>query len=204
MKLSTFRSEVTAALADLRKGSTFLTVHHYINNFAEISDYSIVFHVDYLNAVKRSAELLEGYNFSYGDAEGRNYTHRELIVAKKELLDSFNMTIAGHNHLSTNASAYSKIDDGDGTPINGVKLHDEQDILHLNGFRVHKKVLLAGNYPVDNRAAKTIAKDDIRARLPVGRYVQFKLTPGKFSKLVVNGMSITEDDVLRQVMEKVD
>lgn len=200
-QLSDFRSVATRVLSEVQKGSTFLTVHHYLNNFGEISDFSIVFHINYLKAVARSAELLAAYSPTREDALNRPYTHRELEVAKKELLESFKMTMAGNNTLAKSAHSYSRVDNGEGKPICGVKLHDSQDILHLIGFRVHKNILLKGKYPPDNRAAKTIAKDDLRSRLPVGRFTQFKLTPGKFRSLVVSGMTIQEEDVLRQGME---
>lgn len=200
-QLSDFRSVATRVLSEVQKGSTFLTVHHYLNNFGEISDFSIVFHINYLKAVARSAELLAAYSPTREDALNRPYTHRELEVAKKELLESFKMTMAGNNTLAKSAHSYSRVDNGEGQPICGVKLHDSQDILHLIGFRVHKNILLKGKYPPDNRAAKTIAKDDLRSRLPVGRFTQFKLTPGKFRSLVVSGMTIQEEDVLRQGME---
>lgn len=201
MQLSDFRSEATRVLSEIQKGSTFLTVHHYLNNFGEISDFSIVFHINYLKAVARSAELLTAYSPTREDASNRPYTHRELEISKKELLESFKMTMAGNNTLAKSAHSYSRVDNGEGQPISGVKLHDSQDILHLIGFRVHKNILLKGKYPPDNRAAKTIAKDDLRSRLPVGRFTQFKLTPGKFRSLVVSGMTIEEEDVLRQGME---
>lgn len=196
-----FRSEATRILSEIKKGSTFLTVHHYLNNFGEISDFSIVFHINYINAVSRSLELLEGYSISREDAVNRPYTHRELEVARKELLESFRMTLDGNNTLAKSAHSYVRVDNGEGQPISGIKLHESQDILHLIGFRIHKNILLKGKYLPDNRAAKTIAKDDLRSRLPVGRFTQFKLTPGKFRSLVVNGMTINEEDVLRQSMD---
>lgn len=200
-QLSDFRSEATRILSEVQKGSTFLTVHHYLNNFGEISDFSIVFHINYLKAVARSAELLAAYSPTREDASDRPYTHRELELAKKELLESFKMTMAGNNTLAKSVHSYSRVDNGEGEPIPGVKLHDSQDVLHLIGFRVHKNILLKGKYPPDNRAAKTIAKDDIRQNLPIGKFVQFKLVPGKFRKLVVKGMTIEEEHVLRQGME---
>lgn len=201
-QLSDFRSEATRVLSEIKKGSTFLTVHHYLNNFGEISDFSIVFHINYINAVSRSLELLEGYSVNREDAVNRPYTHRELEVARKELLESFRMTLDGNNTLAKSADSYVRVNNGEGQPIPGIKLHESQDILHLIGFRVHKNILLKGKYPPDNRAAKTIAKDEIRSRLPIGKFVQFKLLPGKFNKLVVAGVTVNEEDCIRNSMKK--
>lgn len=197
-----FRCEATRALSEIKKGSTFLTVRHYMNNFGEICDFSVVFHVSYRNAVTRSLELLQGYTPSHSDCLGKPYLLSELFTARAELLYSFKMTLEGHNPLATSADAYSQVDDGKGSAISGVKLHDKQDILHLNGFRVYRNVLLKGNYPEDRRMPKTVAKDDLRDRLPIGRYVQFKLTPGKFRSLIVAGITIREQDVVREIMNK--
>lgn len=200
--MSEFRCEATRVLSEIKKGSTFLTVHHYLNNFGEISDFSVVFHINYRNAVLKSSELLRWHQPSLEECFGKPYTLGELSSARMELLDSFQMTLDGANPLATSIKAYSAVDNGFGQ-INGIKLHDKQDILHLNGFRVHRNILMKGNYPLDKRSAKTIAKDDLRDRLPVGRYVQFKLTPGKFRKLVVAGMTLREEDVVRQAMSGV-
>lgn len=199
MKTAEFRCEATRILSELRRDATFLTVRHYMNNFSEICDFSIVFHISYKNAVQKSADLLSVYKPSNEDAVGRPYTRRELEVAKVELLDSFRLTLAGNNPLAKSGHVYSRIDNGEGI-IPGIKLHDTQDIIHLNGLRIWKNILLKGKYPPDNRAAKTIAKADLRSRLPIGRYVQFKLTPGKFRQLNVAGMTIKEDDVVREIM----
>lgn len=197
-----FRCEATRVLSEIKKGSTFLTVRHYTNNFGEICDFSVVFHISYHNAVDRSLRLLEAYNPVDADCVGKRYCCGELRLARLELLDSFRMTLTGYNPLATSVQAYSLVDDGSGSPINGIKLHDRQDILHLNAFRVYRNLLQKGSYPEDRRAAKTVAKDDLRSKLPVGRYVQFKLTPGKFHHLVVAGITLHEQDVVRSIMNK--
>lgn len=202
MSVTIFRSEATKILSEIRKNSTFLTVHHYVNNFGEISDYSIAFHVNYLNAVQRAKNLLEAYQPTSEDCLNRPYTVDHLRVARDELIPSFGMTIDGYNPLATSADAYEEIMDQDKVLIPGVKLHKEQDILHLWGFRLHKRVVFPGNYPKDNRQLKTIAKDELRSMSPLGRFGQFKLMPGKFMKFVVEGLTVKERDVIRESLEK--
>lgn len=204
MELSQFRCQATRALSELHSSATFMTVHHYVNNFGEVSDFSIVFHIDYLKAVAKSLNILNAFVLSDIDVIGKPYILSELMVARLELLESFKMTLRGHNPLAVSAKAYSRVDNGQQQPINGIKLHDKQDILHLNGFRVHKNILQQGQYPLDKRAAKTIAKDDLRQRLPVGRYLQFKLTAGKFQKLVVKKISIQQEDVIKNSLNQMN
>jgi hypothetical protein len=156
-----FRSEATRILSEIRKGSTFLTVKHYMNNFGEISDFSIVFHISYRNAIEKSRDILDSFRFKPEDLIGKSYTLEIAEIARLELIESFQATLAG-KAKSTSAHAYSAIDNGEGEAISGVKLHDTQDLLHITGFRVHKNILFPGNYPPDNRGLKTIAKDDLK------------------------------------------
>jgi len=206
MQENIFRCEATRVLSEIKKSSTFLTVRHYMNNFGEISDFSIVFHINYRNAISRSFELLQQYKPSNDDCIGKPYVLTELSAGREELLQSFKLSLDAirQNTVSPRdktSNVYSKIGSDSGEVISGIKLHDNQDIIHLNGLRVHRNILLKGNYPADNRLVKTIAKDDLRDKLPIGRYVQFKLTPGKFRELIVCGLTIREQDVVRQIMK---
>ena len=53
--------KIISELSKIKSSSTFLTLKGYKNQFKEIADYSIVFHVDYKNALKRSISILESY-----------------------------------------------------------------------------------------------------------------------------------------------
>lgn len=201
MELANFKSEATRVLSEIRKGSTFLTVHNYLNNFGEVSDFSVVFHINYRNSVAKSFELLEKYRPKKNDTIGRQYNLDELSSARIDLLDSFKRTLNGSSRSMTE-NVYSFVNDGNGDPIDGVKLHKKQDVLHLNGFKVHKKVISDGFYSIDNRSSRAVAMAELKSKLPIGRYSQFKLTPGKFTKLVVSGITLLEEDVVRNAMNK--
>ncbi len=200
--METFRSECTRILSKIRPSATFLTATHYVNNHGEQSNFSICFHINYLNSINRAKELLELFNPQYKHCIGKPYTVDHLRVAKSELLDSFAMTLDGYNPLATSAHAYDEIVGADGKVIPGIKLHRNQDIVHLWGFKLHKKILMPGSYPKDNRSLRTLAKDDLRDLSPLGAFVQFKLTPGKFYKLVVEKMTIKEEDVIRETYSR--
>ena len=199
MSKTQFHSECTRVLSEIRRNATFLTVHHYLNNFGELSDFSCCFHVNYLNAIRRAKDLLEAYEPKTEDCIGKLYSVDHLRTARLELIESYGMTMEGNNPLATSAHAYDEIvDPSDGQVIPGIKLHRDQDILHIYGFGLHKRVLLPGNYPPDNRYLKTMAKDALRNMSPLGRFVQFRLEPGRFRKLVVEGLTIKEQDVIRE------
>lgn len=201
MGLVDFRSQAVTLLSKMRPNATFLTIHNYMNAFGEISNFSIAFHVSYPNAVKRSKELLVKFIPTAEHCVGRPYSPDHLRIARDELLDSYDATLSGHNPAATSAHAYDEVQVGNAT-IPGIKLHREQDILHLWGFGLHKKVLLPGNYPEDTRRVFTIAKDDLRLMTPLGKFVQFRLQPGRFHQFVVEGITIKEDQVIREVHDR--
>lgn len=198
-----FHSQCTRILSGLRPSATFLSVQHYINNFGEISNFSICFHVDYLNSLRRGLKILKDFTPTARDCVLKPYSPNHLKAAKYELIDSFDASLGGFNSAYTCPDTYEEVIEAHGNSIPGVKLHINQDILHLWGFVVHKIVLMNGNYPMDNRHLTTIAKDDLRARLPSGAYRQYKLAKGKFEKITVQQMTIREEDCIRERLNKI-
>lgn len=202
--LAEFRSEATRILQSIRPNSTFLTVHFYMNNWGEVSDFSICFHVDYKRAVARARQLLETFRPQEFDLMGRPYSINHLRQAREELLESYEETLSGQrNSRDTASHAYDAIVSDTGEIIPGIKLHRNQDVIHLWGFGLHKRVIHPGNYPPDRRQPLTIAKDDLRAMTPLGNFRQFHLEKHRFHKLVVQGLTVREDDVIRDRGEKI-
>lgn len=194
-----FESFCTRELAKIRTSSLFLSIHHYENEFSEVSNFSIVFHVNYLESVRKSQQVIKSYKPNFKDCEGKRFSLVDLETAKKELLSSYAMTLNGLNPLYTCIGVYDQVLDIDGKIIPGIKLHKQDDILHLEGYRVHKKVLRKGTYPIVNSIPLTLAKDTLRSRTPLFNWGQFKLVPGRFSHIVVDRINITDNDVTRHV-----
>jgi len=192
-----FQSTATEILSSIRPSATFLTIHKYLNNFGELSDYSICFHVDYLHAVKRSHALLEKYQPSLYEVAKRPFSINHLDLAKQELLLSFSQTLSGHNPNYTGKNAYAQVS-YDHHQIPGLKYHISQDTIHLWGFIVFKRTILPGTYPTDQRKPLTQAKEYLRKLTPVGKFRQFKLQQHKFHKLVVENFSLSELDFVRK------
>lgn len=195
--MTNFKNACTKVLSSVKPGSTFLTVHNYVNSMGEVADYSIVFHIDYLKAVERSLDVLQSYKPTKMAVAGKPYTLEQLKAAKVQVIDSLKKSLSGSH---TQTDAYDSVE-VNGNTIPGVKLHSKDDALHLFGLRVWKNVVHSGNYPKDTRQPLTVAKDDLRKMLPVGKFVQFKLTPGKFDKLVVGKMSVTDDQTVRELAQ---
>lgn len=196
-----FISEATKIFNQIDTHAQFITIHNYTNNFGEVSTFSLCWRISYENAVIRSLELLRDLKLSVKDVIGKPYTLVHLGLAREELMESFKDTLdlgTGNNPRATSAHAYDGVLDKYGKFVSGVKLHREQDVLHLtNLFRLQKVVHVPGVYPTVNSAMKTLAKNDLSKLLPLNKFGQFKLEEGRFEKMVVSKITLTEEDMLR-------
>lgn len=171
-----------AELAKLRPSSTFLTLKGYRNESSEVADFSIVFHMSYESALKRSIAALESI-VPEDPLEA---------VAKTELIDGYNASL---NKMAVTPieeidDAYTRFFDENGKYIKGVKLHTETNILHLYGLVNSKRVIIPGNYPKRNKRALTIAKDKLRKLCPVDKFRQFKIDPSYVDVISVENLSL--------------
>lgn len=176
------KTEFVSELSKLRTSATFLSLTGYRNEHGEVADYSIVFHMSYENALKRSIMALE--TVVPEDAMQ--------VVAKQELLDGYHKSL---NNIATIPveeidDAYTRFFDSDGKYIKGVKLHTESDTLHIYGLLNAKKVIVPGVYPTRNRRALTIAKDKLRKLCPIDKFRQFRITPFQVEKIAVENISL--------------
>jgi len=160
---------IIAELGKLRPSATFLSLHSYRNEHGEVADFSIVFHMSYENALRRSIQHLETLHPT--DDLGRQ--------AKRELVDGYqkSLTKLALTPVEEIDDAYTRFFDEDGNYIKGVKLHTETATLHLYGLLNSKRILIPGQYPTRNKRALTIAKDKLRKGCPVDNFRQFRITP---------------------------
>jgi hypothetical protein len=177
------QNQFVTELSKLRPSSTFLTVKGYRNEASEIADYSIVFHMSYENALKKSIETLAALDLQT-DLEKQ---------ARAELIDSFNKSLAkgaSDAALEERDPVYSYFKDESGNYVKGVKYHEATGTLHLYGLVVHKRTLLPGIYASKNKKPLTIAKDKLRHLTPVGKFRQFKITPEQVDSITVQNVSL--------------
>ena len=162
----------------------------------------------YENLVAKSRDRLAGMTDADIDAlVARNYTgwqgrgakatevavtRADFDAARTELLDSFDKTLAGVNE-STTDHVYEPLT-VNGEVVRGSRVYvgnpdptqnaATPGTVYLQGLKIGEKVLDAapnGPVPASQSAAKTVAKGVLRSRLPVSRYVSYKLdasTPG--------------------------
>lgn len=167
-------------LGKLRPSSTFLALKGYRNAAAEIANYSIAFHISYDNALKRSIEVLEKLVLN-SDMER---------MAREDLLESFQNSLANSPNLSDRERGYKHFTDDDGSYVKGIKLHIATDTLHIYGLVVHKRVLMPGNYKKVNSSAFTITKNKLRYLTHVGKFRQFKILPSQVDSISVENLSL--------------
>lgn len=184
MKAVVIDKTIPQIFSQIKPGSTFLTINGYTNNYGEVSNYNLVFHFDYINAVIKTVQAIREFrpNNFYEDK------------VKDDLIRSYSETIKyGFNSRARSAHVYCPLKDYNGNIINGVKYHYKTESLHLVGLRVNKRVIKPVIYPPMDRL------DLIRAKVlrgtPLANYRQFKLVNGRFESIQVQGISLTDDDL---------
>lgn len=176
------REKFVAELGKLRSSATFLSVMGYRNEYSEVADYSIVFHMQYENAVKRSLALMQALVPS-DDLES---------VAREELIQSFETSLRKMEKTPEEELQphFIHFKDDDGSYIKGIKLHEKTNTLHLYGLVNHKRILMPGSYPETNSHPLTIAKAKLRHKCPVGKFRSFRMTPNRVDRISVESLSL--------------
>lgn len=185
--MKTLTTIIPSVFNQLNQGSQFISVMGYINNYGERSNFGLVFHVDYMKAVKKAVNLWWAYNPK---------THLEK-QARVELINSYVDTLRGFSH-STSAHAYDRICDANGKLVKGVKWWRRGEEVHLWGFVVNKLILDDAEYPEDNRLPLTLSKQKLLRMTSIGRFRQYKLINGRFNHIGVEGLSLTQKDLIKQ------
>ena len=181
------QTKFVAELSKLRPSATFLSILGYRNEYSEVADYSLIFHMSYQNALKRSLLALESI-VPTSDLES---------VAKQELVAGFQKSLdkMAEIPLEELEDGYTRFFDEDGKYIKGVKLHDATNTLHLYGLVAHKRVLMPGDYPKSNKRPLTMAKDKLRKLCPVSKFRQFRITPDQVNSISVENLSLLPPSV---------
>ena len=134
----------------------------------------------------------------------------DVQAARAELKTSFADTLAGENTSTTDAVYEPLVQDGEtvksarvyrctGEPsckcrtCTGDTKQPLTGTIYLEGLKVNETVLKAapnGPVPAPKSAPKTVAKNILRSRLPVAKYVSFRLEPGTDFILRVGGAAV--------------
>lgn len=186
----TFKEKCLNTISKVRKGSSLISIKGYKNNFGEVSDHKIVFRFNYKNLLKKSLFLLKSKEFLGKEIYSSNYPLYILEEAIEELIFSYERSLTESNPGYTCINVYNLVNDPYGYLIPGIKLHKEEDVIHVEGISVSKNIIKEGAYPKRKSSSKTLAKNFIKKKLPIGKFVQFKLTPDRFEKIILDKKEI--------------
>ena len=146
--------------------------------------------------------------------ESPRFTREDVVEAIAELKESFGRTLDGTSE-STTEHVYEPLM-VDGETVRGARVYKcvaGTDVachcrectgdakaplpgtIYLQGLKIHETVIepaVNGPAPAVNSAPKTLAKDAVRATLPVRRYVSYALEPGTDFFLRAGGTAAVE------------
>ena len=131
-------------------------------------------------------------------------TRADFDAARTELTDSFDKTLTGTNESTTDHVYEPLVVNGE--VVRGSRVYvgnpNGQDAatpgtVYLQGLKIGERVLDAapnGPVPASQSAPKTVAKDVLRSRLPVARYVSYKLDAAGGWLLSAGGAAVAACD----------
>lgn len=180
------KEQFVEALSTLRPSSTFLTLRGYRNEFGELTDFSISFHINYRATLQKSIQQLETMEL----------TTRLEEAARRELLDEFKLALVRmeDRDIRNLRDGYTRFFDEKGNHIKGIKMHNATGALHLYGLVVHKRVREPISYGERHSAPISIAKRKLRALTAAGKFRQFKIYSHRVESITVRNLSLLPPD----------
>jgi hypothetical protein len=179
------KEQFVQALSTLRPTSTFLTLRGYRNDFGELTDFSIAFHISYKSALQKSLKQMQSFKA----------TTRLEEAARQELVDSFRLALVrAEESIEDIQDGFTRFFDDEGNYIKGVKMHNATATLYLYGLVVHKRIREPVKYVESDSHPMTVAKDKLRYLTPVGKFRHFRITPPKVELITVQHLSLLPPD----------
>lgn len=151
------------------------------------------------------------------DGDGNEVTLADVQTAMADLAESFQSTREGTNTSTTDHVYEPLVVDGEvvrgcrvykcvaGDPAHDCKCRDctgdakapKTGTIYLQGLSIGSKILVPapnGPVPASKSRADVVAKNWIRARLPIGRYVSYRLEAGTDFFLSAGGVAAMKSD----------
>lgn len=191
--MSDFKNYCIETLSKVRPNSTFVSIRGYRNNFGEIADHNIIFKFRYDNLLLKSLDILRSGYILKENISNKDFSKTILKEGLEELIFSYEKSLSNYSLGHTYTDIYDLVKDVYGVSISGIKLHKKFNLLHMEGLSIRKNIIKKGSYPKRRSSEKTLAKNFIKSYLPINKFVQFKLIPEKFDRLVVNKLVIKGD-----------
>jgi hypothetical protein len=165
------------------KGTRFASFTYLSKSAGELARHTIQLGFSYHELVQRSIEEL-----ALLMVDGETTWNSIQKQAAEELMASFNKTMAAHSRGEQNPD-YTKRDQY--IPlVNGISINTTDGSVQVFGLKVAKKVLREGTHSVVNSRPLTLAKNEIRNQLSVGKFKEFALDAGHILRARVQGETI--------------
>lgn len=165
------------------KGNRFASFTYLSKSAGELARHTIQLGFSYHELVKRSIEEL-----ALLMVDGETAWTPIQKQAAAELMASFNKTLEAHARGEQN-SDYTKRDQY--FPLaNGININSTDGTIQVFGLRVSKRVIREGTYKTVNSRPLTLAKNEIRKQLSVGKFKEFALDVGNILGARVQGETI--------------
>lgn len=177
---------------DLSASAMFMSIHSYQNSQKELSNITIITHLDYKRIVQESLEKLnEITSVKVGD---KVYTvsDPEFQKAYGELWVSLEKSLVGENEKGNAINEhYINIS-------KNVKMHKETGELYIDGKILKKNIIEKGEYREVKSRLNTLIKNAIRKELPVSQWKRYKITKEHCESLIACGTILTPENLYEE------
>lgn len=173
-------SEMIVKLAEMTRGARFASLQYRAKSSNELALHVVQLGFSYHNAVEKS--LIE-IGAILPELTGID------LVAGIEIQTSLQKTLDAHAQGKQNAD-YTKA--GQYRPIiGGLNVNLNDSTFQLFGLTIQKTVIEPGTFKVVKSAPLTIAKNDIRRTLSIGKFREFALDSGVIERAKMAGETLT-------------
>ena len=161
---------VKNAIGNSPTGVSFFSISNYTNKFGEVSNQLINVGINYENSKQSDIKTLNNLDVTTMEWKSAMV---DILKANTTLVEAF---IKPNENISKGQTeAYTNI-------IPGVRVHNETGLLYIYGYRVSKKVLVEGNYPIVKSKPETLAKNELRKLCKTDKFVNFSIEIGNTLK----------------------
>ncbi len=177
--MKNLRAEITKRLTEI-KGCQFVSFTYLSKGAGELARHTLNVGFNYHTAVEKSVSELETIIALESD------TWSELQkTAAVNVMASLKKTLAAHAVGEQNAD-YTKA--GQYIPIcNGINVNSNDGSIQCFGLKHTKVVLVPGVYPHVNSRPLTLAQNEIRNQLTVGKFREFALDEDTIAEVKMSG-----------------
>lgn len=189
------------ALQKVSESGFKIRIQNYSTNYGDFSNFSLWIE-NYQVVVRKALEVVSKIIPTIDLVRGKDFSLHQLQEAKNQLIYSFHQSLGEKRHSGyTCHKVYSFFQDRSNQPISGIKLHQVDHVLHLEGICLNRQVTLPATllaYPLES-STLVRAKNWLRSRTPLSRWIQLKISVANSLAIQVEQLSAVESGVLQEM-----